>query len=362
MAAEQRVVLDCRWLGIGGPGRATELVLRGLATEPPPGRWVLWGPEAATSALAWTGSEVSPIAADPRLLLGQRHAFAIPDGDFFIFMHQQRPLRNLPAATLIHDTIPLRYRSGRAQSAARRWFLRRVARTSRPILTISEYSKACIRRDLGVSEHDIELLRFPFDDPFSSRVFQLRNEAPRIDVALFIGAFLPHKNVPRLLAAFVDTEFCRHGGRLVLVGATSRQAGRLADTLDARQRESVTIRHSCTQAEIEWLYATSLFLVQPSLEEGFGLPVWEAMSCGLPVCVSDGGALPEITSGFAEPFPARSVPKMAAAIDACARHARSLDDRHARAQAALMQQRCPTFRDFGSQIRAIVEKHVAATS
>jgi hypothetical protein len=43
------------------------------------------------------------------------------------------------------------------------------------------------------------------------------------------------------------------------------------------------------------------------------------MSCGLPVCVSDGGALPEIVAGVADPFPATSVDAMAASIDACAR-------------------------------------------
>jgi glycosyltransferase involved in cell wall biosynthesis len=348
------VVLDCRWLGISGAGRTTELVLRGLAAAPPGGRWVLWGPEPATTTLAWPGAEVRPIAADPRLLAGQRHAFAVPQGDFHVFMHQQRPLRNLPAVTFVYDTIPLRYGAPWGTRALKQAFLRRIGRTSRQIVTISEFSRSCIVRELGVPAERVEILRFPFDDAFVDRVLALRKSEPREDTALFVGAFLPHKNVPRLLSAFSRTGFARDGGRLVLVVATPGQAERLSESLDDGQRALVSVHHSCSQAQIDRLYATSLFLVQPSLEEGFGLPAWEALCCGLPVCVSDGGALPEVTAGFAEPFPARSVPAMAAALDACAERARAMDLDAALAQAALLRDRGTSVAEYGTRFGAIV--------
>ena len=356
--AEPTVVVDCRWLGIAGPGRTTELALRGLAESPPPGHWVLWGPEAATIALAWPGAEVRPFAADPRLLLGQRHAFAVPKGDFFVFMHQQRPLRALPAATVIYDTIPLHHDPPGPARAMKRLFLRRIARTSRQILTISEHSRACILRELGAPAERVEIVRFPFDAAFVARVQRLRASVAPLDAGLFIGAFLPHKNLPRLLAAFGATEYCRQGGRLVLAGGTSAQAAELAAGLDERQRAFVEVRHPCTQDDIDRLYASARFLVQPSLEEGFGLPAWEAMCCGLPLCVSDGGALPEVTRGFAEPFPARSVTAMTAAIDACADAAARREAGAATAQSAVLHEQAPTVADFGRQFQAAVARHL----
>ena len=319
---------------------------------------MLWGPAEAMATLAWPGAEVRPVAADPRLWMGQRHALAVPGGDFHIFMHQQRPLRNLPAATFVYDTIPLRYGSRPAVRALKRAFMRRIGRTSRQILTISEHSKACIVGELGVPAGRVEILPFPFDDAFVDRVLARRRTATRAETALFVGALLPHKNVPRLLSAFVETEFARDGGHLVLVVATPEQARELSDGLDRRVQELVTVRHSCPQDEIEQLYATSLFVVQPSLEEGFGLPAWEALCCGLPVCVSDGGALPEVTAGFADPFPARSVPAMTKAIDACAERARAMDGGAAAAQSAQLRARGPSVAEYGERFRSVVARHV----
>ncbi|HEX3622120.1 MAG TPA: glycosyltransferase [Acidimicrobiales bacterium] len=360
MTAARTVVLDCRWLGIGGPGKATEFVLRGLAAAPPQERWVLWGREEAIAPLAWNGADLQPITEDPRVLLGQRRAYELPPGDFYVFMHQQRPLRAVPAATVVYDTIALRFGSRRTTRAVKKSFLRRVVATSRPILTISEHSKATIVRDLDVAEDRVEILRFPFDDTFVERVRRIRASATRTDAALFVGGFLPHKNLPRLLAAFAATGFRRQGGRLVLVAGTVRQATTFLRDLGAHQRSFVTVHHSCSQADLDRLYATSLFLVQPSLEEGFGLPAWEAMCCGLPVCVSDGGALPEVTRGFADPFPATSVEAMTAAIDRCAESARQHGDEDAIAQSALLRRRAPSVRDFGLQVRSSIEHEASA--
>jgi alpha-1,3-rhamnosyl/mannosyltransferase len=51
------------------------------------------------------------------------------------------------------------------------------------------------------------------------------------------------------------------------------------------------------------LYAAAHMLVLPSLDEGFGLPVLEAMACGVPVVVSSGGSLPEVAGDAARPIP-----------------------------------------------------------
>lgn len=346
------VVLDCRWLTIGGPGRTTELVLRGLASGPAPEDWVLWGPPA-TAGVAWHGAELVEISEDPRLLLGQRHTSRLPTGRLTAFMHQQRPLRNVPAVTLVYDTIALRYGASRPLRAAKRLFMRRVAAMSRHILTISEHSRRSVIGDLGAAPERVSVLRFPFDDAFVDRVVELRRRLAPEPVALFVGGFLPHKNLPRLLEAFATTAFCRQGGRLLLAGGSAEQVRDLEAGLTSREG-FVTARAACDQAELERLFATSMFLVQPSLEEGFGLPAWEALCCGLPVCASDGGALPEVVAGFVEPFPAADARAMAAAIDECA----GRPPAEAAEISEQLRLKAPSVRQFGEQFRGIVDRHV----
>lgn len=357
---EPTVVMDCRWLGIGGPGRTTELVLRGLADSPPAGRWVLWGPQARTAALAWPGAQVVPIEEDPRVLLGQRRALELPRGDFTVFMHQQRPLRSVPSVTVIYDTIPLHLDRSPSRRRLKRLFLGQVIRTSAQILTISEHSRACIVAELGVAAERVEVLRFPFDDAFAERVRGLRATAAPVDAALFIGGFLPHKNLPRLLAAFAATGYRRRGGRLILVGSSAGQAADLVAGLDRAQRAFVDVRHSLDQDEVDRLYATVRFVVQPSLEEGWGLPAWEGLCAGLPVCASDGGALPEVVAGFSTPFPARSLEAMTAAIDACAEEAAGRGPAAAEAQSRRLREQAPTVADFGRRFLEVVAAHVPA--
>ncbi len=74
-------------------------------------------------------------------------------------------------------------------------------------------------------------------------------------------------------------------------------------------------RGACTEEELDHLLATSRALVLPSLEEGFGLPAFEAVASGLPVAVSRTGALGELPADRASLFDPLDEDAMAAAID-----------------------------------------------
>lgn len=322
LARTPRILLDCRWLPIGGAGKLTELLLRGLRQCPPEGRWVLWGPPAV-ERLAWEGAEVVVDGADPRRLNGQARLLRMPSCDLAVFLHHQRPLRPRASVTVVLDTIALRMATSPVDRAVKRLFLRAVVRLSREVLTISEHSRRTISRDLGVPASDVTVLTLPYDDELVAAVQALRPTVPALDTALYVGAFLPHKNLDRLVQAFSASRFAATGGRLALVGGTGDEGRRLVAAAAPEHRDAIEIRPRCDEAELRRLFASALFLVQPSVEEGFGLPVLEALSCGLPVCVSDGGALPEVTRGRAAHFPATSVPAMTATLDECAEAARA---------------------------------------
>lgn len=313
MPERRTVLLDARFLGLGGAGRATALLLEGLRAVRPRGHWILWGPEAAREYL-WDRATWEP-GPRPTSLYGQRGLLRMPRHDVAIYMHQIRPLRRGHSVTLIHDTIPLRHGSSPPVRFLKRSYLRRVAALSDKIITVSDFSKRSVARDLRVDDSRIHVVKYPVDSKAAGRISAARRSAPQEHLVLYVGRFAAHKNLERLLAAFVRTEFLRDGGKLLLVGGTADEVNRMSKHAVETCAHSIQVRGSCSQDELEDLYSKVSLLIMPSLEEGFGLPVWEAMSCGLPVCVSDGGALPEIVGDRAQPFPAISVTEMAAAID-----------------------------------------------
>lgn len=317
---------------------------------------MLWGPPEAAQFL-WPGAEHVEVSSKPTQLSGQREWFALPPADLTVFLHQQRPLRPVRALSTILDTTPLRYNRNRVDALVKAAFLRRIGKISEGIITISDFSAQCVERDLGVPAERITKVGLPADADLAERILALRGVSTSEDVALYVGLFLRHKNLPSLIRAFGQTAFRRRGGRLLLVGG-KHLAEPLRQSLDAEQRCFVTIRDKCTQTELERLYATSRFLVQPSLEEGFGLPVQEALAAGLPVCVSNGGALPEATRGFAEHFEATSVTAMAAAIDRTADQAADTHRDGGRALSASFLAQTPTMNDLANQVLGLVRHHL----
>ncbi|HEX8770147.1 MAG TPA: glycosyltransferase, partial [Acidimicrobiales bacterium] len=206
----------------------------------------------------------------------------------------------------------------------------------------------------------VDIVKLPFDEALVERVSGLRRSSPRQEVALYVGNLLPHKNLPRLVVAFEASRFRQGGGRLLIVGGSPNEASVMSQGLTPAQRSCVDVRPRCPQAELDRLLATSLFLVQPSLEEGFGLPAWEALCCGVPVCVSDGGALPEVVKGFSRPFPAADVEAMRYAIDHCAVEAH--EEGAGRAAQSALRTTAPRPRDLAQQFQGIVASALSEMS
>lgn len=352
-----RLLVDCRWLSMGGAGRATELLLKGLGKSHMEADWILWGPRAVEER-AWPGCRVIVTGNPPNAMSRQRDWFRIPPCDLALFMHQERPLRSVPAVTVMYDTIRVRLAGGTLERQLMRSYFRRVAALSRELITGSHYARRCIREDLGIHRTPVSVVRWPVDEEFVHRIHRLRQQSDRWQIAFYAGRFMPHKNLKRLIAAFERTDFRGTGGRLVLVGGSAPEVREMQARLGARERDFIEVRGRCSQPELDELFARSLFLVQPSLEEGFGLPVWEALSCGLPVCASDGGSLPEITGGLVRHFPATSIEAMVDAIDRCATESRSLSAKDQGRRSHEFGRAALTVEDFAGQFQAVLRRHL----
>ncbi len=350
------VVLDCRWLGIGGAGRVTELLLAGLRDAPPSGTWLLWGdpqriaralggdPEsgpAAEGAAPWRGARTIAWRGDPTGLFGQRDLLHVPAGDVVVYLHQIRPLRPGRSVTVVHDTIPLRYGGSRRARALKGLFLRVAARLSDRIVTVSAASRDAIVRDLGVASSRVIVTSLGVDPGRVARIRALRaampaaaapaaeavqiadaaarSEAPlpqAPDFALYVGRFAEHKNLRRLCRAFAVTAFAASGGRLALVGGTPAEAADLTAWARDEGLACVDVRTACPEEELDRLLASCRALVQPSLEEGYGLPAVEAAAVGIQVAASPAGAAPTIPTDRLTRMDPRDEASIARAIDA----------------------------------------------
>jgi glycosyltransferase involved in cell wall biosynthesis len=313
--SERTVLLDCRWLDVGGIGRMTDLLLRGLADLAPPGRWLCWGHADRVAPRLWGSTQAMDASTPPNALWGQADWRRVPPHDVAIHLGPMRPLRFGPSVTFVYDTIPLRHDAGALVAAARRAYLTASAALSTRVVTLSSFARSCLERDLRVPRQKVDVLRPPVDEQFAARVAELRGTLPRRDAVLYVGRFAAHKNLSRLLVAFSATRFAREGGELVLVGGAEREVQALtqfAHTLDGKR---ITVLGVEPRPKIDELYATCRLLALPSLEEGFGLSAWEAVVSGLPVCMSEEAGRAGLGDWSVATFPASSVPAMTRALD-----------------------------------------------
>lgn len=135
---------------------------------------------------------------------------------------------------------------------------------------------------------------------------------------LYVGVFSDNKNQRTLLAAWRELQQSYPDlPNLVLVGACDRPYWQqvIAPLLRQLPRQSDVIHlTNISDAELEWAYRHALAYIQPSIAEGFGLPVAEAMARRLAVVCSDTTSLPEVAGDAALYFEPRNVPSMKQAI------------------------------------------------
>ena len=313
---KRRIVVDCRWLDYSGVGRVTELFLAGLRELAPDGNWTLWGPSRVRDFL-WTGANIEVDVRPPTRWAAQRDALSIPKADAVLWLHAVRPLVTRPGVVFVHDLIPMHW----ATTASSRWawgrFFGRSCRTSTLVATQSDANSSRLSKELGIIEP--ERVYLPLDHGRTEHVRSMRvsvtGRRPRM---LYIGQVKPHKNLRRAVEAYFDSDFAKDGGMFSILAGGATRSSELEEIEALGRRNAggkVEILPRCTDDELDQLFASATFLIQPSLEEGFALPVAEGLACGLPVCCSDIDAIREAAQGRAELFDPLSVDSIAGAID-----------------------------------------------
>ncbi len=307
--APPMTVLDARWLHKGGTGSFTRSLLAGLADRQPEG-WTIWGPHDCADLL-WPGARLVRTGIDPASAFGQRSVGQVPRGDLVFHPHQTRPFHRQLAASCILDLIQLDHPNPilRAGLASR---LALTVRSATTLFTIADVVRDQLVDRYAIDADAVTVLRLPVDEAAAARVRALRASTPPRRQLVAIGRFARHKNQARLAEAFGRTQFAAHGGELVLVGGTAEELGWDADDVPF----GVRVPGFVPDAELEVLLASSLALVQPSLAEGLGLPVLEALLGEVPVVSSPVPAVVEMGPSGIPVFDPTSLEAMTAAIDA----------------------------------------------
>jgi glycosyltransferase involved in cell wall biosynthesis len=181
-----------------------------------------------------------------------------------------------------------------------------TARRAAKIITVSEFSRREIRRYLRVPASKIEVTFNSVDErylkPISADQIQRARQKYGIGDApyvLSVGVQHPRKNVARLIAAFeqLKTKHPDWPHQLVIAG----KAGWGNDQSKIQNSKfKILLIGYVSDEDLPALYAGAACFAYPSLYEGFGLPIVEAMSCGAPVLTSDRGAMKEVAGGAAQ--------------------------------------------------------------
>ena len=208
----------------------------------------------------------------------------------------------VPQVTVVHDLLPLRFPSEYPrQQYYFRFLVPRILGGSRLVIADSEHTRSDILEHYDVPAGKVKVINPGYDlSAFFCSEPDSSPHPPRDPYILYVGNLLPHKNLLRLLDAFALLRR-RRLCRLIIRGE-----GRPAYARLLRERiESLGLRDAVTfvgyggEDGLRQLYSAAVCLVLPSLGEGFGLPVLEAMACGTPVITASASSLPEVAGDAA---------------------------------------------------------------
>ncbi|MEM1245169.1 MAG: glycosyltransferase family 1 protein [Acidobacteriota bacterium] len=226
-----------------------------------------------------------------------------------------RAERGLPMVLTLHDLV-FRF-FPETMSLRNRVLLPRLVppslRRADLVTVVSETTGRDAVRELGADAAKIRVVTNGVADHFEASAEETASQR-----LLFVGTREPRKNLEALLEALRRLlDQGRWQGELALVGLDGW--GSNAD-IDARLRKlgercQVSFLGYVGESELPEIYRSSRLLVMPSLYEGFGLPVLEAMASGLVVACSDAAPFPEITDGAALLAPPRDVDALAQQIE-----------------------------------------------
>ncbi len=189
------------------------------------------------------------------------------------------------------------------------------------IIAVSEFTKQDIIKSYQIKQEKITIAGNACRSIFK-QISGPEKKAVRKTIAngspyhLYLGSIHPRKNVLRLVNAFnVFKEKTNHEHKLVLYGRWAFKNKQLKEAIGQSAFQKDILMYGDADITVEKVVASATCLVYPSLYEGFGIPILEAMACGVPVITSDKGAMKEVGGDAAIYINPESVEDIARAME-----------------------------------------------
>lgn len=244
-----------------------------------------------------------------------RHAMGLPwmlrrkPVDLFHVQYFVPPLMPCPSVVTIHDlsfVVRPDFFTPRDRILMQRLVRKSVRRAAR-VITDLQHTKKDLMRVYDLAPERIEVIPLAADPRYRllDREQCRRTLAKSLGVegpfVLYVGTFEPRKNVATLIHGY--NRFREQSGlahRLLLVGKPKHRSERVYGAIEAsRFRDDIVLAGFVPDEDLPLYYNAADVLVFPSLFEGFGLPVVEAMACGTPVITTNVSCLPEVSGDAA---------------------------------------------------------------
>ena len=308
-----RLAFDLRRIGNPGIGRYMKCLTEAVVLQAPEHEYLLILPEGGEALV----DAPAAIKIFPRLkYYSLREQIELPrilarhKIDLLHSPHFLLPLvRPCPVVATVHDVVYLACAQDLPSRAGRLYYhgmMQACSRLAARIITDSEHSRKDIERVLGADPAKIEVIYPGVDQQFFRVTDPVRLGAVRSnygldhDYILCVGIYKPRKNHAGLLRAF--RRMLENGANTQLVIAGPMAEGepvlrRLAAELGVSER--VVFTGFVDEPDLPALYSAACVCACPSMYEGFGFTVLEAMACGTPVVCSSTTSLPEVAGDAA---------------------------------------------------------------
>ena len=221
--------------------------------------------------------------------------------------------KKVKRVTVIHDITPVIMPDYHIFMSRlfHKLFLPGILKRANHIITNSEYTKSDV------------VTHYPFTKDKTTAILLGKNEAFQPDhqmafldkynikkpYLLYVGTLEPRKNLSRLISAFerlIENGVCNH--QLVLAGKKGWKIDDLYTQIEnSPAKNNIVLPGFVDKEDLAALYTNADVFVYPSYYEGFGLPILEAMSCGVPVVTSNTSSLPEVGGDAALYFDPMSI-------------------------------------------------------
>jgi glycosyltransferase involved in cell wall biosynthesis len=202
------------------------------------------------------------------------------------------------SVVMVHDLIPLRFPNPRSPLTLYfRYYFPEVLRQAEHIICNSKATAEDLTNFFGIDAAKITPIPLAYD----ASHFRPQNIPPSsIPYFLYIGRHDPYKNLHRLIAAFARMSKCRDCQLWIAGSPDSRYTPKLQEQVkELGLIDRVKFLDYVPYDRLPIVISQAISLVFPTLWEGFGIPVLEAMGCGTPVITSNLSSLPEVSGDAA---------------------------------------------------------------